>query len=71
MRGIDSIVFYYICTVTGIKVESIVIHVAAAYGITPDRYTIIVLEINTVVGIGKGVAADLQTRGQAAAIITV
>ena len=53
------------------EIDTIVIHVATFDCITPDRYCIKILGIYATVGIGECIAADLQTRWGAAAIITV
>ena len=52
------------------EIDTGIVQTGALYGVAPDRYCIKILGKNATVGIGEGVAADLQTRGRTAAVIT-
>ena len=71
IRGIDCIVFYHICTVTVIKVDTFIKHIAAFDCIPPDRHSIKIFSIDAAIGVGDGIAADFQPRGWTAGVITV
>ena len=70
-RSIDSIIFYHICTVTIIQPYPLVRKITSSDGIVSNRYGIKIINVNTLVGVGEGVAADLQARRRAAAVVTV
>ena len=52
------------------EIDTGIMQTGALYGVPPDRYCIKILRIDTAIGIGEGVAAYLQTRGRATAVIT-
>ena len=65
------VVLYDVGTITVVEGNTRpTVRPTALDGIPPNGHTIKIPSIDAAVGIGKGIAADLQTRGRAAAVTT-